>query len=70
MTPGSYNLNFHVKINKKEFIFRMNIEQQSGLLNQIEYEFRILNFLADHRIAPGAFHFENLVGAAFLLCFL
>jgi thiamine kinase-like enzyme len=58
MTPGSYNLNFHVKINKKEFIFRMNIEQQSGLLNQIEYEFRILNFLADHSIAPRAFHFD------------
>jgi len=58
MTPGSYNLNFHVKVNKKEFIFRINIEQQSGLLNQVEYEFRILNFLAGHSIAPKAFHFD------------
>ena len=58
MSPGSYNLNFHVKVNKKEFIFRMNIEQQSGLQNQVEYEFRILNFLAGHSIAPEAFHFD------------
>ena len=29
MTPGSYNLNFHVKVDKKEFIFRINIEQQT-----------------------------------------
>jgi len=58
MTPGSYNLNFHVLVNKKEFIFRINIEQQSGLLNQVEYEFSILNFLAGHNIAPRAFHFD------------
>jgi glutathione S-transferase len=43
LTPGSYNLNLHVKVNMKEFIFRINIEQQSGLLNQIEYEFRKLS---------------------------
>jgi thiamine kinase-like enzyme len=58
MTPGSYNLNFHVQVDKKEFIFRINIEQQSGLPNQVEYEFRILNFLAGHNIAPRAFHFD------------
>jgi thiamine kinase-like enzyme len=58
MTPGSYNLNYHVKVDKKEFIFRINIEQQSGLLNQVEYEFRILNFLAGRGIAPRAFHFD------------
>jgi thiamine kinase-like enzyme len=58
MTPGSYNLNYHVKVNKKEFIFRINIEQQSGLQNQVEYEFRILNFLAGRGIAPRVFHFD------------
>jgi len=58
MTPGSYNLNFHVQVNRKVFIFRINIEQQSGLLNQVEYEFKILNFLAGHNIAPRAFHFD------------
>jgi thiamine kinase-like enzyme len=26
MTPGSYNLNYHVKVDQKEFIFRINIE--------------------------------------------
>ena len=36
LTPGSYNLNFHVLVNKNEFIFRINIEQQSGLLNHKE----------------------------------
>ena len=58
MTPGSYNLNFHVKVDKKDFIFRINIEQQSGLLNQVEYEFRILNFLTGRGIAPRAFHYD------------
>ena len=31
MMPGSYNLNFRIKVNKKEFVFRINIEPQSGL---------------------------------------
>ena len=39
MTPGAYNLNYHVRVDKKKFIFRINIEQQSGLSNQIEVEF-------------------------------
>jgi thiamine kinase-like enzyme len=58
LTPGSYNLNFRVKINHKEFIFRINVEQQSGLSNQAEYEFNILNFLEGHNIAPKAYHFD------------
>ena len=41
MLPGSYNLNYRIKVHQKEFIFRINIEPQSGLPNQIEYEFRI-----------------------------
>ncbi len=58
MSPGSYNLNYHVKINHKEFIFRINVEQQSGLSNQVAYEFRVLNFLNRHKIAPKAYHFD------------
>jgi thiamine kinase-like enzyme len=58
MTPGSYNLNYHVRVNHKEFIFRINIEPQSGLSRQIEYEFKILKFLQNHRIAPKAYHFD------------
>ena len=59
MTPGSYNLNFHVRVNQKDFIFRVNIEQQSGLSNQIEHEFSVLKFLEGHRVAPQAFHFDD-----------
>ena len=59
MTPGSYNLNYHVRVDHKDFIFRINIEQQSGLTNQIEYEFSVLKFLESHRIAPKAYHFDD-----------
>ncbi len=59
MTPGAYNLNYHVRVNKKKFIFRINIEQQSGLANQIEVEFTILKFLENQRISPKALHFDD-----------
>jgi len=59
MTPGSYNFNYHVRVNQKHFIFRINIEQQSGLRNQIEYEFEVLKFLEDYRLAPKVYHFDN-----------
>ncbi len=59
MTPGSYNLNFHVRVNQKEFNFRINIDQQSGLDNQIEYEYKTLKFLESHGIAPRVFFFDD-----------
>ena len=59
MIPGSYNLNFHVRIDRKDFIFRVNIEQQSGLSNQIEHEFSVLHFVEGHCIAPRAFYFDD-----------
>ena len=59
MTSGSYNLNYHVRVDQKDFIFRINIEQQSGLANQIEYEFGVLKFLEGHAIAPKAYHFDD-----------
>jgi len=59
MTPGSYNLNFHVRVGQKDFIFRINIEQQSGLTNQIKNEFSVLKFLEDHCIAPQVYHFDD-----------
>ena len=59
MAPGSYNLNFHVRIGQKDFIFRVNIEQQSGLAAQIEHEFNVLKFVEGHYIAPRAFHFDD-----------
>ena len=59
MTPGAYNLNFHIKIGNKEFIFRVNIEQQSGLSKQIEYEYRVLKYLARHNIAPHVYYIDD-----------
>jgi thiamine kinase-like enzyme len=59
MTPGSYNLNFHLRIDQKDFIFRVNIDQQSGLANQIEHEFNVLKFIEGHCIAPRAFYFDD-----------
>lgn len=59
MTPGAYNLNFHVSVDDKEFIFRVNIEPQSGLSKQIEYEYRILKFLANDTIAPDVYHMDD-----------
>jgi thiamine kinase-like enzyme len=59
MTPGAYNLNFHVRVDDREFVFRINIEQQSGLSDQIEYEFMALKFLEDHHLAPKAYHCDN-----------
>jgi thiamine kinase-like enzyme len=59
MTPGAYNLNYHVGVNEKKFIFRINIEQQSGLSNQIEVEFMVLKFLESQGIAPKALLFDD-----------
>lgn len=59
MTSGAYNLNFHIKVSQKEFIFRINIEQQSGLSDQIKYEYRILKFLQGFDLAPNAYFFDN-----------
>ena len=59
MTPGAYNLNYHVRVNEKKFIFRINIEQQSGLSNQIEVEFVVLKFLEGQNIAPKGIHFDD-----------
>ena len=59
MTPGSRNINFHVRVNHKDLIFRVSIDQQSGPPNQIEYEFRVLKLLKDHRIAPKAYYLDE-----------
>ena len=59
MFSGAYNLNFNVRVNKKKFIFRINIEQQSGLKNQIEYEDNVLRFLEEYNIAPKTYYADN-----------
>jgi len=59
MTPGSYNLNYHILVGGAAFNFRVNIDQQSGLANQIEHEFKVLTFLEDHGIAPKGFLYDD-----------
>jgi thiamine kinase-like enzyme len=59
MTPGSYNLNFHISVGIKEFIFRVNIDQQSGLSRQIQYEYNALKFLQGHGLAPDVYHLDD-----------
>ena len=59
MTPGAYNLNYHVVVDGKKFIFRVNIQQQSGLTQQIDYEFQVMKFLEAHQITARVFHCDN-----------
>ncbi len=59
MVTGSYNINFHVRVGQKEFVFRINIEQQSKLQDQIGYEYRVLKFLEGYDIAPKVFHIDK-----------
>jgi thiamine kinase-like enzyme len=59
MTPGSYNLNYHVEVEGVRFIFRVNVRAQSGLSNQIDYEFKVMKFLEPYQITAKVFHFDN-----------
>jgi thiamine kinase-like enzyme len=59
MFAGAYNLNYHVRIGEKEVNFRINIEQQSGLGDQIDYEFMALSYLDGHEIAPKAYYLDS-----------
>ena len=58
---GSYNINFHVRVDQKEFIFRINIEQQSKLQDQIGYEYRVLKFIEGYNIAPRVYHIDKSI---------
>ena len=59
MTPGTYNLNYHVVVNGKQFVFRVNIQQQSGLKYQIDYEFQVMKFLEPYQITARVFHCDS-----------
>jgi thiamine kinase-like enzyme len=56
---ADYNINFVILIGQTRYLFRVNVEQQSGLENQIEYEYNTLNFLADQKIAPRAYFLDS-----------
>ena len=59
MFAGAYNLNYHVRVGDKDLIFRINIEQQSGLSDQIEYEYMALKYLDGRGIAPKTYYLDN-----------
>ncbi len=56
---GAYNLNYHVKVDGGDYLFRVNIEQQSGMADQIEYEGRAIRFLDKHGIAPKCYYLDS-----------
>ena len=59
MTPGAYNLNYHVSVDGKRFIFRVNILQQSGLADQINYESDVMMYLYPYQITPKVYLVDN-----------
>jgi thiamine kinase-like enzyme len=56
---GSRNLNFHIRVNQKDLNFRVNIEQRRWPIDQSEYEYNVLKFLAPYKIAPQPYHFDK-----------
>lgn len=48
---GEYNLNYLIDA-KEKYVFRINLAQQSGLKNQISYEYKTLKFLQPFDVAP------------------
>lgn len=59
MYSGAYNLNYHIRADGREYIVRVNIEQQSGLKDQMDYEFQTLEFLEGQGIAPRAIYLDD-----------
>lgn len=56
---GDYNLNYHVSHGENDFLVRVNIEPQSGLDTQIEYEYSTLEFLAPFGVTPKPLYLDN-----------
>lgn len=56
---ADYNVNFVVQVNHNRYLLRVNVEQQSSLPNQIEYEYQVLKFLSNFKIAPQPYLVDN-----------
>lgn len=56
---GDYNLNSKIGIGNRHFLMRLNVESQSGLKNQIEYEYKTLQFLRPYKITPIPYFLDN-----------
>jgi thiamine kinase-like enzyme len=59
LTHGAYNLNYRVRVDGQDFLFRLNIEQQSGLAEQIEYEAQAIRFLSTYNISPKCYYSDS-----------
>jgi len=56
---GDYNINYHIQIGNRNLLLRLNIESQSGLANQIVYEYKTLQFLEQYGIAPSPIYLDD-----------
>jgi len=56
---ADYNINFVVQMDGDRCLLRVNVEQQSGLSDQIEYEYKALKLLSDFQVAPKAYLVDN-----------
>jgi thiamine kinase-like enzyme len=59
LASGEYNDNYLVTLNNKKYVFRVNFDQQSGLKNQIKYEYKTLKFLEDFGISPKPLFYDD-----------
>lgn len=56
---GDYNINYRIQDGNRNLLLRLNIESQSGLVNQIAYEYKTLRFLKPYGIAPTPIYLDD-----------
>jgi len=56
---SNYNINHVIQLVHKRYVLRLNVEKQSGLSHQIEYEYKTLEYLADYGIVPKPYLVDN-----------
>lgn len=55
---ANYNINYIVHVGRFTYVLRVNVEQQSGLKNQIEYEYKTLEYLSKYNIVPRTYFMD------------
>jgi aminoglycoside phosphotransferase (APT) family kinase protein len=56
---SNYNINYVVGLAHHLYIMRVNVEQQSGLRNQIEYEYKTMAHLYDYGVVPRPYYLDT-----------
>ncbi|MFW6138207.1 MAG: phosphotransferase [Spirochaetota bacterium] len=56
---GNYNINYVIKLGEQKFLLRINVEQQSGLTNQMAYEYNTIVHLAKYGVTPAAYYLDS-----------